>query len=162
MKAHARALSPFWDHVFRATYWVITRLGRPVRWWVRRFGLGNVVDLEVPGRRTGRPRPVLLGLLRAGGRWYLGHPNGEVSWTRNLDAAGEASIVIRTAPPLEVRAILLPDGVERDEAIAATWRQHVFPGNVLYWLARRHIGAVGRYYRIEPLQSADAAGPAEV
>ena len=41
--------------------------------------------------------------------------------------------------------------------IRATFRQHPFPGNVLYWLARRHVRAVGTYYRIEPAQ-----GDAEV
>jgi len=49
--------------------------------------LGNVVELIVAGRRTGRRRIVLLGLLRVDRGWYLGHPNGPVDWTRNLDAA---------------------------------------------------------------------------
>lgn len=152
--------SLIWNRVFRLSYWVITRLGWLVRWWMRRFGLGNVVDFVVVGRRTGRPRPVLLGLLRADGRWYLGHPNGAVNWTRNLEAAGVGLLAVRGTPPMEVRAVLLPHGAERDRAIAATWRQHVFPGRVLYWLARRHIRAIGRFYRLEPGPSDRGAGDA--
>jgi hypothetical protein len=124
---------------------------RPI---VRSVGLGNVVELEVAGRRTGRRRPVLLGLLRVGGEWYVGHPNGAAGWTRNLDAAGNASLVLRREPAVPIRPALLAAGDERDRVIRATWRQHVFPGNVIYWLARRHILAVGRYYRVEPIWDA--------
>jgi len=142
-------VSPFWNRALRVFYWIVTRLAPVVRPWVERFGLGNVVELIVVGRRTGRPRPVLLGLLRVDDAWYLGHPNGAVNWTRNLDAAGEAALAMPHQPPIEIRPELLPLGEERRRVIAATWRQHVFPGRVMYWLARRHIFEVGRYYRIE-------------
>jgi len=149
-----RAMSPFWGRALRVFYWLVTRLQPVVRPWVERFGLGNVVELSVLGRRTGRERVVLLGLLRVDGEWYLGHPNGAVNWTRNLDAASEATLVLpRLPPPLAIRAALLPMGDERRRVIAATWHQHVFPGRVLYWLARRHIFAVGRYYRIDRVGS---------
>jgi hypothetical protein len=143
-------MSPFWDHAWRTFYWVITRLAPLIRLWVGRFGLGNVVELVVPGRRTGRKHAVLLGLLRVDDEWYLGHPNGAANWTRNLDTAGEATLVLpRQPPPRTIRAELLPVGEERRRVIAATWHQHVYPGRVLYWLARRHVFAVGRYYRLE-------------
>lgn len=118
--------------------------------WVERFGLGNVVELVVPGRRTGRERTILLGLLRVDDGWYLGHPNGAANWTRNLDAAGRATLVLPRHPPARaIRAALLSEGEERRRVIIATWHQHVYPGRILYWLARRHVSAVGRYYRIE-------------
>ena len=116
----------------------------------RTRGLGNVVGLIVPGRRTGRRIVVLLGLLEVGGERYIGHPNGQVNWTRNLDTAGGATLVLTRRRPVKIQVDLLPPGEERDRAIEATWSQHVFPGNVIYWLARRHIFAVGRYYRIRP------------
>jgi hypothetical protein len=144
-------VSRFWTLALRLLYWGITRLQPLVRPLAERVGLGNVVELIVVGRRTGRRRVVLLGLLRVDGGWYLGHPNGPVNWTRNLDAAGRATLVLAHQPPVEIRPELLPVGEERCRVIAATWHQHVFPGNVIYWLARRHIFAVGRYYRIEPL-----------
>ncbi len=145
-------MSPFWSLTLRLLYRVITRLQLLVRPWAEGIGLGNVVELVVVGRRTSRRRVVLLGLLRVDQRWYLGHPNGPVNWTWNPDAAGSASLVLVHQPPVEIRPELLPDGEERRRVIAATWHQHIFPGNVIYWLARRHIFAVGRYYRIEPLQ----------
>ena len=142
-------MSPFWDRAWRVFYWFVTRLGPLIRPWVQRRGLGNVVELDVVGRRTGRPRAVLLGLLRVDGRWYLGHPNGRANWTRNLDAAGTATLLIPHQAPIDIRAQLLPIGDERRRVIAETWHQHVYPGRAMYWLARRHIVAVGRYYRIQ-------------
>ena len=144
-------VSRFWDRVFRVFYWFVARLGPLLRPVVERVELGNVVELIVPGRRTGRQRVVLLGLLRVDSGWYLGHPNGATNWTRNLDAAGARAAALRLPgrPPLDISAELLPIGDERRQVVQATWRQHVFPGPILYWFARRHIFAVGRYYRIE-------------
>jgi len=91
---------------------------------------------------------VLLGLLRDSGALYVGHPNGDVAWTRNLDAAGSGILAMRPAVAVPVRAARLADGPERDRAILAT-SQHVFPGNLIYRLARRHILVVGAYFRLE-------------
>lgn len=129
---------------------MVARLQPIVRPWVERVGLGNVVELVVAGRRTGRRHVVLLGLLQVDGERYLGHPNGQANWTRNLDAAASATLVSTHQPPVEIHADLVPPGEERNRVVVATWSQHVFPGNVIYWLARRHIFAVGRYYRIRP------------
>ena len=144
-------MSRAWTITFRIFYGILTRLGPLVRPIESAVGFGNVVELIVPGRWSGRRGVVLLGLLRVGDGWYVGHPNGAASWTRNLDAAHEATLVPRHQPPLAVSAVLLPDGDERRRVISVTWRQHVFPGSVIYWLARRHILAVGRYYRLESL-----------
>ncbi len=119
-----------------------------VRLQWRAFGLGNIVELRVPGRRTGVPRPVLLGLLRDGEHWFLGHPNGDIPWTRNLEANGGGDLIFRPPTRLAVRATRLPPGDLRDRAILATG-QHVFPGNIVYRLARAHIRAVGTYFLIE-------------
>ncbi len=120
-------------------------------WW-RRVGIGNTVEVRLPGRRSGQVRGVLLGLLSVDGRWYVGHPNGAAGWTRNLDAAeGRALLARRGGAPEHVTARLLRPGPEREQAILATW-QHPFPGDLIYRLARRHILAVGRYYRLEPAE----------
>ncbi len=142
----ARASSG-WRRFFPVMYWLIA-LAEPFVRLAWRAGYGNFVELRVVGHRTGRQRRILLGLLRDGSRWYLGHPNGDVPWTRNLEAVGTADLVIRPPRPLAVRAVRLGDGEERDRAILAT-SQHPFPGNVVYRLARRHIRAVGVYFRIE-------------
>ena len=120
-----------------------------IRGWYARAGLGNVVELVVRGRRTGRRRSVLVGLLHAGDRQYLGHPNGHTAWTRNLEASGVGELSGPWGGPLPFRAVRLPDGAERRDAILATW-QHPFPGNLVYRLGRRHILARGVYFRVEP------------
>lgn len=141
--------SAAWQRFFPVEYRLIRFLDPVVRWWWLAAGLGNVVELRVPGRRTGATRSVLLGLLREGDQWFLGHPNGDVAWTRNLEAADVAEIAFHGRGTLRVRATRLAPGDLRDRAIAAT-QQHVFPGNLVYRLAWPHIRAVGAYFLIEP------------
>ena len=49
-----------------------------------------------------------------------------------------------------------PHGELRDQAILAT-SQQVFPGNIVYRLARRHVRAVGTYFLIEIVLPGDEA-----
>ena len=119
-------------------------------WQASGAGLKNVVELRVAGRRSGVYRRTLLTLLVDGDHWFLGHPNGDVNWTRNLEAAGTADVAFRRTAPITVRARRLDPGEERDRAIGATG-QHPFPGNIVYRLARRHIRAVGTFFAIEPV-----------
>jgi hypothetical protein len=119
-------------------------------WRTSGAGLGNVVELRVAGRKSGAYRRVLLTLLVDGNRWFLGHPNGDVAWTRNLEAAGTADIAFRRGAPVSVRAMRLEPGDERDRAIRAT-RQQPFPANIVYGLARAHIRAVGTFFVVEPV-----------
>ena len=67
-------------------------------------GIGITSRLTVPGRRSGRDRSVLIGLISVGGNWYAGHPNGEVAWTSNLRAARRARIAPRPGADVEVVA----------------------------------------------------------
>ncbi len=152
-------MSRFWAVAFPRFYRLIRFLERPIRVLTRRYGLGDTVEATIVGPRTGSLRSVLLGLLRVRGDWYVGHPNGVCGWTRALDAAGEATVAAAGLGPVPVRAILLLPGDERAAAINATFRQHPFPGNVIYWLARRHVRAVGRYYRLEPIVSGGGSAP---
>lgn len=139
-----------WRRFFPVLYRLI-RLGEaPLLAWWRRYGFGNIVELRVPGRTSGQPRRAVLGLLRDGNRWFLGHPSGHVSWTRNLEAAREAELVLRWPGTIPVRATILPPGALRDRAILATG-QHPFPGNIVYRLARGHIRAEGVFFVIERL-----------
>ena len=137
-----------WRRYLPIQYRLIRLLDPLISPWWRGYGLGNVVELRVVGRRTGRLRRVLLGLLRSDGHWFLGHPNGDVAWTRNLEAAGTAELSLSWPATIPIRATRLPDGELRDQAILAT-SQHVFPGNIVYRLARRHIRAVGTYFLVE-------------
>jgi len=139
-----------WASVFRLAYWIVRRLDRPIRAWWRRFGLADTVELVVAGRRTGRPRAVLVGLLVVDGRWYVGHPSGDAGWTRNLRAAGRAVVVDRRGRRTTVRASLLGPGPERRAVVEATWRQHPLPARPLYRAARSHILRWGVYFRLGP------------
>jgi hypothetical protein len=151
--------SAAWSVYLRGQYRLIRLLDPVIRTFWRAFGLGNIVELRVPGRRTGRERRVLLGLLRDRGAWFLGHPNGEADWTRNLEVAGGGALSLSWPGSVPIVARRLHPGPERDRAITAT-SQHVFPGNVVYRLARRHILAVGVYFALEIAEpSAEAATP---
>ena len=145
-------MSPTWSLIFRGLYRMLAWLDPLLRSAHQAYGIGNFVELRLPGRRTGRPITTLLGLLRSGGQIYLGHPNGDCAWTRNLEAAGGGELILRGLPPVEVRAIRLALGAEREAVIRSTG-QHPFPGNAIYRLGRRHVLAVGTYFRLEPLVS---------
>jgi hypothetical protein len=140
--------STAWSIYLRVQYRLIRILDPLVRTIWKAFGLGNVVELRVPGRRTGRDRGVMHGLLRDEGDWFIGHPNGDTAWTRNLAAAGGGTLSLSWPRSVHVVARRLDAGPERDRAIAAT-SQHVFPGNIVYRLARRHIRAVGVYFALD-------------
>jgi hypothetical protein len=149
-----RRASRAWTLFWRLGYaWL--RLTDPlIRFAWRAGGLGITVDLLVPGRRSGRPRSVLVGLIEMAGQWYVGHPNGEAGWTRNLAAAGHGVVARPSGVKHEVRAARLADGDERDAVILATAHQQPFPGNLLYRASRRHILAKGIYFRLEPIAEA--------
>ncbi len=141
--------SAAWTVALRIEYAVLRLLDPLIRWAWFSVGIGITAKLTVRGRRTGRPRSVLVGLLRVDGNWYVGHPNGEVGWTANLREAGQASIAPRSEETFEVTAIALDDGPERTAVILATAEQQPFPGNLIYRAARRHILSQGRYFRLE-------------
>lgn len=134
-----------WHRYLRLQYLFIRLFDPAARLLWRVGALGITAELEVRGRRTGRPRRVLVGLLELGGRRYVGHPDGMVGWTANLLAAGEGHLTRPGQAPQRVSAVPLGDGPERTAVILATARQQPFPGNVVYRLARGHILAVGDY-----------------
>jgi hypothetical protein len=138
-----------WTVVFRAAYALLRLLDPFVRWGWAHGGIGITSRLTVIGRRSGRDRSVLVGLLRVGGGLYVGHPNGEVDWTANLRSSLRARVAPAPDQQMEVTASPLTDGPERTAVILATARQQPFPGNLLYRAGRRHILAAGRYFRLE-------------
>ena len=141
--------SAFWTVALRVQYAVLRLVDPLVRWAWFSVGIGITSRLTVRGRRSGRERSVLVGLLRVDGHWYVGHPNGEVGWTANLREAGRARIEQRPESPFEVIATPIDHGPERDAVIRATAAQQPFPGNLVYRAARRHILSEGRYFRLE-------------
>ncbi|MDQ2935580.1 MAG: hypothetical protein M3R49_11510 [Chloroflexota bacterium] len=141
---------PGWAAAWRLTYGFLRLIDPWLRVSWRLGALGITSQLEVPGRRSGQSRSVLVGLLRVDERWYIGHPNGRAAWTRNLEAAGQAVIRPWSTIPVRVSATRLELGPERDAAIHAAARQQPFPGDLLYRASQRHVLAVGVYFRLEP------------
>lgn len=86
----------------------LVRLGIPV------FGAQY---LEVPGRRTGIPRGVVVNPLVLDGRTYLYAPRGRTQWVRNLRASGRATLGGR---PVLARPV---DGAARPGIQAAYLRR---------------------------------------
>jgi len=146
----AAAESAAWDWFFRVFFKTTPhRLMRGVR---RVSASSPIEELVVVGRKTGKERHHLITLIDVDGRLYVGHPNHRSQWARNLEAGGGV-LLRRGFEPTPVRAIWLEPGPERTAAIAAAGRQP-FPAGLVYHGARRHIEAVGAYYRLEPIESA--------
>ena len=141
------AESRAWDRFFRVFFATTPhRLMRGVR---KVSASSPIEELVVVGRKTGKERHHLVTLLEIDGRMYVGHPNHRSQWARNLEASGGV-LLRRGFSPTPVRAIWLDPGRERSAAIAAAGRQP-FPAGLVYHAARRHIEAVGAYYRLEPV-----------
>lgn len=142
-------MSSFWRAAFRLQYRVLALADPVIRGMWHRFGLGVTIELRVARRDGHGLRSRLVGLLHAGTADYIGHPNGDVGWTRDLTAAGDGTLVWPDGNEVHFTARRLERGKERERAIRAT-SQQPFPGNVIYRLARRHVRNVGVYFRVEP------------
>jgi hypothetical protein len=144
--------SPIWRLIWRSGYLPIRMLDPLIRraWRAGSRYLRRVVELDVAGRRTGRPRAIIVTGLTVDGASYVGHPNGETGWTRNVEATESLRVVAADGSARTVRAIRLRPGPERESVIRATWSQQPFPVNLLYSAARAHVRRVGVYFRLDP------------
>jgi hypothetical protein len=144
-----------WRLIWRAGYRLLQLLDPLIRraWQAGSPSLRRVIELDLVGRRSGRPRPLIVTGLTVNGALYVGHPNGDVGWTRNVEAAGQVQIVSADGSGRQMRAIRLRPGPERESVIRATWLQQPFPANLLYRAASGHVRRVGVYFRLEPAAS---------
>ena len=151
---HVDAGNPAWRIAWRAGYAIARHWGRPMRALVA-LGVptfaGHIVELALVGRRTGRPRHVLVTLIRLDGRWYVGHPNGPASWLANLGAADSVKLTVLGQRPVQVRSIPLEIGTERTAVIRETARQQPILARTMYRAAQHHILRAGVYHRLEPI-----------
>ncbi len=136
-----------WRAAFRFQYRILARMDPFIRRMWRGRGIGNVVELKVARRDGKGTRVRFIGLLHANGQTYIGHPNGDVGWTRDLEAARSGVIRYHNDAEWHFAAARLPDGAEREQAVRATG-QHPFPGNLVYRMGRRQVRAVGVYFRL--------------
>jgi hypothetical protein len=136
-----------WRAIFRFQYRILALIDPAVRAVWRRFGIGNVVDVDVERRSGTGSRSRLVGLLHVGGNVYVGHPNGDVGWTRDVRAAEGGVLRYHDGVEWQFRAEPLALGDERERVILSTG-QHPFPGNLMYRLGRRQVRAVGVFFRL--------------
>lgn len=124
--AERPALPPRW---FVRAFWHAHRLavratGGRVGLWRPRSGRWGVLLLTTTGRRTGRPRQVLLGYLADGPNFVTLAMNGwdpaEPAWWLNLEAEAEA--VVQTRDGTTAVRGRAAHGVER-ERLWARWAQ---------------------------------------
>lgn len=90
---------------------------------------GNVVTLEVPGRRTGVVRRTSLILLGHDDQEYLVALAGESEWVRNVRAAGGRATLTRSGRRRAVSLHELRTGDRAEVLQAYLWRGGRRPGN---------------------------------
>lgn len=134
--------------MFKVQYRLLAWFDPAIRRVWRKNGIGNILELRVARRNGKGERHTLLGLLHAADGLYLGHPNGDTGWTRDLEAAAGGVLRYPNGVNWHFSAVRLPKGDEREQAIRATG-QHPFPGNLVYRLGRRHVRAEGVFFRLE-------------
>ena len=73
--------------------WFVRAPNRVVRWLLAKGApMGPNVAMTVVGRTSGQPRTFPVAVSPIAGRRYVIGAYGDVNWTRNLRAAGEATI----------------------------------------------------------------------
>jgi deazaflavin-dependent oxidoreductase (nitroreductase family) len=72
----------------------IARAGNVVIRWLAELGISiaGTRALQVRGRKTGKPRAVVVNLLTVDGVAYVVSPRGNTQWARNVRAAGVLEI----------------------------------------------------------------------
>jgi deazaflavin-dependent oxidoreductase (nitroreductase family) len=72
----------------------IARAGNaPIRWLAEMgISIAGTRALRVRGRKSGKPRSVVVNLLTVDGVDYLVSPRGNTQWARNVRAAGEIEL----------------------------------------------------------------------
>jgi hypothetical protein len=150
--------SRFWHAAFNLQYRILAVTDPIIRRTWRGRGIGNVVELEVARRQQPQTtRRRLVGVLHANGHSYIGHPNGDVGWTRDLAAAATGVLRYHEGTTWRFAATRLADGIEREQVIRSTG-QHPFPGNLTYRLGRRQVRAVGVYFRLSDAETVLSPG----
>jgi len=73
--------------------WLVRAPNRFVRWLLAKgVPMGPDVSMTIIGRKSGQPHTFPVAISPIGGRHYVIGAYGDVNWTRNLRAAGEATI----------------------------------------------------------------------
>src|SRR6201993_1778560 len=113
----------------------VARAANAVIRWLAELGISiaGTRALRVRGRKTGKPRAVVINLLTVDGVDYLVSPRGNTQWARNVRAAGVVEVGPRwhrrAARVSEVGDAAKPDVLRR---YLARW----------YWQVKDYVGGV--------------------
>lgn len=145
------------DYSARTRYRRPPSLYRRLQWIgpiVRRLRLAPsyVVELEVPGRRTGVPRSTLLVQVDRRGDSYLVALAGESEWARNVRAAGGQVVLTHGRHRYAVHLTELPVD-QRAEVIRAYIHRPSPRGRAMV-----RAGEARHYFGIEPDASPEQIG----
>jgi F420H(2)-dependent quinone reductase len=89
--------------------------------------------LRVRGRKTGKPRGVVINLLTVDGRDYLVSPRGNTQWARNARAAG----VVEMGPRWRSRELHITE--VSDDAKPNLLKPYL---DRWYWEVKGHVGGL--------------------
>lgn len=103
--------------------------------WLAEMGISiaGTRALRVRGRKSGRPRAVVINLLTVDGVDYLVSPRGNTQWARNVRAAG----VVEVGPRWRRRRVVA-DEVD-DAAKPALVRRYL---DKWYWQVKDYVGGL--------------------
>lgn len=110
--------------------------------------------VSVPGRTSGRPRPVPIAIQTVAGAHYLCAPNRRRDWVRNLLAAGECEVEGDPVP--RQRAVLVEDDAAAEAVhayLAALGRpsnEWPFPSDAPAAEIAGHVAEIA-VFRLEPI-----------
>lgn len=97
------------------------------------ISVAGTVAIRVRGRKTGKPRGVVVNLLTVDGREYLVSPRGDTQWVRNARAAG----VIELGPRWHRTEVPICDVADRDKP--ELLKRYV---DRWFWEVKGHIGGL--------------------
>ena len=111
------------------------RAGNHLIRWLAEAGISiaGTQALRVRGRKTGKPRAVVINLLTVDGRDYLVSPRGNTQWARNARAAG----VVEVGPRWRSREVRIAEVA--DDAKPVVLKRYL---DRWYWEVKGHVGGL--------------------
>ena len=113
----------------------LERAGNTVIRWLAELGISiaGTRALLVRGRKTGKPRSVVINLLTVDGVDYVVSPRGNTQWARNVRAAG----VVETGPRWRRRRATISEVA--DDAKPEILRRYLARW---YWQVKDYVGGL--------------------
>jgi deazaflavin-dependent oxidoreductase (nitroreductase family) len=113
----------------------LARTGNELIRWLAEAGISIAGShaLRVRGRKTGKPRSVVVNVLSVDGRRYVVSPRGNTQWARNARAAAE----VETGPRWRRRTVRIAEIPDADKP--ELLKRYL---NRWYWEVKGHVGGL--------------------